>query len=238
MKDRLDTKTDILIITLIWIIYIGTFLSLLFLSSIYSGIEIAFRFGLFFAIFPFGLSLGAVADRHFAKESISKGIKQINKEFEEKKSFNISIEDILRLIIILTLTFIALPWIAALFGIEKILFFERIHVGEQHGYYGYLLILFALLNTKIIKYNKDSIAREIIIFGFTFFGVYGAGLLIDDFLIEQLNLDINFYIPFYEGFDLFTIFIQLFIILLVSLVIYYVFWRKIYYPKIKIIQDF
>lgn len=210
----------------------------MFLPSAYSGIEIALRFGLFFAIFPFGLSLGAAADRYFTNESISKANKQINNESKEKKSFNMSIEDILRLIIIITLTFIALPWIAALFGVEKILFFDRIHVGEQHGYYGFLLVLFALLNTKIIKYNKDSIAREIIIFGFTFFGVYGTGLLIDDFLIEQFNLDMNFYIPFYEGFDLSTIFIQLFIILLISLVIYYIFWRKIYYHKIKKIQDF
>ena len=35
-------------------------------------------------------------------------------------------------------------------------------------------LLFKALNTKIIKYIEDSIAREIIIFGLTFFAVLGV----------------------------------------------------------------
>ncbi|TFF88569.1 MAG: hypothetical protein EU549_02775 [Promethearchaeota archaeon] len=239
LEDRLKTKTDYIIIGIIWVIFLITFFALLNCpSEVHGGIEVAGRFFILFAIFPFGLSLGMIADRYFAKKSISNTKKSVKPKEKKKKSYNIRLEDIFRFIIIITLILISLPWIGALFGVNQILFFNWIHIGEQHGFYGFLLVLFGVLNTKIIKYNKDNISREIIIFGFTFFGVYGAGWIIDDFLIEQTNIDINFYIPFYDGFDLLIITIQLSIIFIVSFIIYYIFWRGIYFHKIKKIQEF
>ncbi|MBD3228226.1 MAG: hypothetical protein GF329_08550 [Candidatus Lokiarchaeota archaeon] len=236
IEDRLKTRTDFIIIGIIWTIFLITFSSLIICpSEVHCGIESAGRFFILFSIFPFGLTFGMIADRYFAKKNVfnSEKKKKIN-----KKTNRIEIEDILRIIIIFILTFISMPWIAALFGVNQILFFRSIHIGEQHGYYGFLLVLFAVLNTKIIKYNEDNIAREIIIFGFTFFSVFGSGLIIDDFLIEQFNLDIHFYIPFYDGLDIFTIMIQLSIIFIISFIIYFTFWRRFYYQKIKEIQQF
>jgi len=239
LEDRLKTKTDLIIINLIWLIYLITFFALLNIpSDIYGGLEVAGRFGIIFLIFPFGLTIGMISDRYLAKKSIKeKSIKSKVNNIKEKK-FKICLEDIYRLIIISIITFISIPWIAALFGIPQILFFKEIHIGEQHGYYGYLLILFAVLNTKIIKYNEESIAREIIIFGFTFFAVLGLGLMIDDLLIEQFNIDIQFTIPFYENFDFIGFSIQMIVIFSISIFIYYLFWCKYYYKKIKEIQNF
>ena len=59
LKDRLKTKDDYLIITIVYIIYITSFIALFIIPDpVYGGMVIALRFAFIFAIFPGGLLAG------------------------------------------------------------------------------------------------------------------------------------------------------------------------------------
>jgi len=195
-----------------------------------------------FGIFPFGLIGGMVFDRNLAKDLIQRLDSSDVIESSELKENKLSNEDIYRIILISGLIFFSLPWIAALLGINRFLFWNPVHVGENHGYYGFILVLFCILNTKIIKYNKDSIAREGIIFGFIGCSVWGSGWMVDDFLIEQFHFNLGFDTPLID-FPLninsipASFIIQVLIVGAISLLIYYVLWWKYYKNRIPALQD-
>ncbi|MHA1894109.1 MAG: hypothetical protein ACTSX4_06390 [Candidatus Helarchaeota archaeon] len=214
-------------------------------QSPYGGFFIATRFAFFFSIFPGGLTLGMFFDRKIAKDVMERIRKKTEVvKFQNKKN-KINREDILRIVLIIFFTIISLPWIMALLGLNITLFLNPIHVGENHGYYGYLLVLFALLNTKIIKYNQDSISRDGIIFGFTLAACWGAIWMLDDFLIEQFGYHVGIYSPgdyYYMLMGIQLDPIKLFINILIpigsSALIFLVFWEKIYHKRISRLEHF
>ncbi|NHI94642.1 MAG: hypothetical protein EAX96_19275 [Candidatus Lokiarchaeota archaeon] len=244
LEERLNTKTDFFIIGIIWIIYLITFISLILLPDPqYGGIMVAVRFAFFFAIFPVGLTAGMIFDRNLVRNQINAKRNNLNDTKSEIKSKIITREDIYRILIISIITIFSLPWITAIFGLNLFIFPNPVHLGENHGYYGYLLVLFAVLNTKIIKYNKDSIYRDIIIFAFIFVASWGVVWMLDDFLIEQFQYNIFFYSPedLYSiliggKLDLFLLFLNVLIIMGSSILIYWVLWKLYYHKKIPIIQ--
>lgn len=242
LKDRLNTRDDYLIIGIICAIYVFSFIALMLVPDPkYGGLIVAGRFVLVFGIFPFGLIAGMLFDRNLAKDLIQRLDSSNEIESSKFKEDKISKEDIYRIIMISAIVIFSLPWIGALLGINSFLFWNPVHIGENHGYYGFILVLFCILNTKIIKYNRDSIAREGIIFGFIGCSVWGSGWMLDDFLIEQFNFSLGFDTPLID-FSLnhipTTFIFQLFIVGAISFLIYYVFWWKYYKNKIPILQDF
>lgn len=242
LDERLNTRSDYFIIGIIWAIYLITFISLLLLlDPQYGGLLVAIRFGFFFAIFPGGMTAGMIFDRYLVKDHLRAKNPDNTKKNVEKNTISLSKEDIFRIIIIIIITVISIPWILAIFGFTPSIFFNPVHIGENHGYYGYLLILFAVLNTKIIKYNKDSIPRELIIFGFIACSVWGAGWMLDDFLIEQFSFNLGFDTPFID-FPLYniplTFIIQVLAVIGISFLIYYGLWWKYYKNRIPVLQGF
>lgn len=239
LEERLKTKFDYIINLGVWVLYLFTFLMLLLLPPSGSGGPfIALRFGAVFSIFPLGFTLGLLADRFLARSIIEKARRSINEEKVKKNKFGISIEDILRIGIITLLLYFALPWIAALFGITHFLWFQPVHVGEHHGYYGFLLVIFTILETRVVKYYQDSFGREIILLGFIFFAVWGLGWIVDDFLLEQFSFDMLFTTPLLEPINYFTFSIQMLIIGVTTLLIYYIGWRRFYYKRISAMRDY
>jgi len=242
LQERLNARSDYFIVGIIWTIYLTTFISLLLLlDPQYGGILVAIRFGFFFAIFPGGMTAGMIFDRQLAKNQIGSMSPNNSEKNEANNKIMISREDIFRIIIILVITIISIPWILAIFGFTPAIFFNPVHLGENHGYYGYLLVLFAVLNTKIIKYNKDSVPRELIILGFIACSVWGAGWMLDDFLIEQFRFNLGFDTPFIN-FTLdqipATFFIQVMAVSGISLLIYYGLWWNYYKRKIPALEGF
>ena len=241
LQERLNTKDDFIIIGIICLIYLVSFITLLLIPDpTYGGLVVASRFAFVFAIFPGGLIGGMIFDRKHARGTLSRLDLTDSSKLSEREEKKIQTEDIYRIILISGMTFFALPWIFALFGVTRLFFWNPVHVGENHGYYGYILVVFCILNTKIIKYNKDSFARELIILGFIACAVWGAGWMVDDFLIEQFRFNLGFDTPLID-FSLksipLTFIIQTIIVGGISFLIYYVVWWKYYKNKIPVLED-
>jgi len=204
----------------------------------YSGLSVALRFSIIFGIFPCGFTFGMILDRFMSGGLIQRSKRKIDMNQVKKNRTILSIEDIIRISIIAVLIIVALPWFGALLGITKIFLYQPVHIGEHHGYYGFLLVFFALLETKIIKYYQEGFGREIILFGFTCLAVWGVGWILNDFLYEQFAIPFPFYTPFLSRFNLFFFIIQVLIIIVISLAIYYILWRKFYFKRISACRDF
>ncbi len=231
LKTRLQNRLDYYIAIVLWGLFFFSFLStwaigypdpiqLIITTSIY----------LFFPLFA---TLGMVSDRilvgDLLKYSDHKNSIMIRRNH---RNWRVSIEDYVRIILIIGLIFINLPWIAARLGFTSILFFQSVHVGEHHGWIGTYMILSVLLITKTERLYLDSIFKEISIFLLCFLTIWGCGLIIDDFMIDYL-LNSSFPFVVWEestGFYA-SLTIQIVIVTLLSFIIYYIGWRK-YYKKI------
>ena len=138
------------------------------------------------------------------------------------------------ILLIISLIFISLPWIAARFGFTSIPFYKSVHIGEHHGWIGSYIIFSILLITKTEKLYLDSAFKEISIYFLGFFAIWGCGLVIDDFMTDYLN---NTSFPFVvwgedAGFYA-SLIIQIVVVAILSFFIYYFGWRKYYRVKLK-----
>jgi hypothetical protein len=159
-------------------------------------------------------------------------------------------KDKFRVIMLISLIFISLPWILALFGvfiddIPGLRFFmskeaipwednlPAVHLGMHHGYTGFYLCIFVFLVSYSINAIKTQKLRTF--WGLTcnivlFFGIYSVA---QDFMNEQFynffrlngtNLPFLNLIPF--DFGDYRMIIVLLIIIILGVVCYLYIWRK------------
>ncbi|MHA1650472.1 MAG: hypothetical protein ACTSYB_09765 [Candidatus Helarchaeota archaeon] len=197
---------------------------------------------LFFPLFATG---GMFSDRILTKDLLkaSKELEPIRHRDDKSIKIRLCKEDYIRIGIIIVLLFISLPWIAARLGLFlepydstymcRLLFFQPVHIGENHGWIGVYMLLSIILISKTEKLYIESIFKELSILLLCFLALWGIGLVIHDFVKEQFNLSFPFYvwgsdINFLQGF-----FIQILIILVLALIIYYLGWRGYYRLKFQ-----
>ncbi|NVM01644.1 MAG: hypothetical protein HWN67_04885 [Candidatus Helarchaeota archaeon] len=222
-------------------------------NTVYNGFSNAFSFAILFAFIPFGLSLGVIGDRFYAQLELQN---YKNEEIELKIIPNkLNKEDKIRIILIIIATVTTIPYINALTGIyvvgvnitipilgieglkAQIWPFFPTHLGLNHGWLGYFLIISAILNSKIEKLFKHSIVSDWIVFGFCFLAIWGTGWLINDFVSEQIApIFQGAYFPFLtpSRSDLFKfeLLIQIIIVLGFAYIMYHFGWKKYYRPLI------
>ncbi len=113
----------------------------------------------------------------------------------------------IRLAIFIAATIICLPWIFAIVGVYisdipglNLIYLGRqpyarennypsVHLGEHHGWDGYLFTVMALLSSILLdnRYNlRNQLGRSIIAGGCAFFALYAFFAIPEDFLNEQL----------------------------------------------------
>ena len=141
-------------------------------------------------------------------------------------------EDYLRIISVAIITFVGLPYLAALIGIPNVLFFQPVHLGLNHGYLGVYMLLSVILISKTEKLYTNSIFKEISIYALCFLTLWGLGLLTEDFAKEQLFLNFPFVVIGNDFEFLLNLIIQIVIVGMLSFLAYYLGWRKYYKRKL------
>ncbi|MFX0134361.1 MAG: hypothetical protein ACFFDN_12045 [Candidatus Hodarchaeota archaeon] len=220
--------------------------------TVYSGFSNAFSFAILFAFIPFGLSLGVIGDRFYAKLELQNY--NDNKDIPNPP-FELNKEDKIRILLIISATIITLPYIIALTGLSvvginitipllgieglksQIWPFFPTHLGLNHGWLGYFLIISAILNSKIEKLFKLSIVSDWIVFGFCFLAIWGSGWLINDFISEQIapifpGAYFPFLTPSRNDLFKFELLLQIIIVFGLAYIMYYFGWKKYYRPLI------
>jgi hypothetical protein len=159
-------------------------------------------------------------------------------------------KDKFRVIMLISLIFVSLPWILALFGvfiddIPGLRFFmskeaipwednlPAVHLGMHHGYTGFYLCMFVVLMSYSINSIKTQKLRTIWGLICNIVLVFGIYSVAQDFMNEQFynyfrlngtNLPLLNLIPFEFG-D-YRMFIVLFIIIALGILSYFCVWRK------------
>ncbi|MHA1269467.1 MAG: hypothetical protein ACTSPY_06725 [Candidatus Helarchaeota archaeon] len=128
----------------------------------------------------------------------------------------------IRVSILIILTFICLPWIFALNGIyisdipglnlifiarqpgigiyisEKERIYPSVHLGDHHGFGGYIFLIFVILLSFIVYKMKNKTIKYISIIGIGVLGAYGVIGIMEDFIREQI-LKRGIYLLIYDG---------------------------------------
>ncbi|MHA1385173.1 MAG: hypothetical protein ACTSR3_15595 [Candidatus Helarchaeota archaeon] len=247
---------DIYVLIPIWFLYIFTIICILALgrfNTVYNGFSNAITFFIFFGFLPFGLTMGIVGDRYFAQLELQKSPKQDIKI--EKTKPKLSKEDKIRIILIALATLLTIPYYNALtgffvvgvnitipiFGIEglksQIWPFFPVHLGLNHAWLGYFLIICAILNSKIEKLFDHTFISELVVFGFCFISIWGTGWLINDFVAEQIApIFPGAYFPFLTPSrnEIFSVelLIQILVVFFLAYLMYHLGWEKYYRPLI------
>ncbi|MHA1380672.1 MAG: hypothetical protein ACTSRG_20075 [Candidatus Helarchaeota archaeon] len=247
---------DYFVLIPIWGLYIFALICILALgryNTVYSGFSNAINFFIFFGFLPFGLTMGLIGDRYFAQIELKNYPNQDMKL--NNNSFKLNREDKIRLILLIVITFLTIPYFNALtgffvtginitiplYGIEglkaQIWPFFPVHLGLNHGWLGYFLLVCAILNSKIEKLFEHNAFSELIILGFCFISIWGAGWLINDFVTEQIaqifpGASFPFLTPSTR--DLFNpkLAIQFLIVFVLAYLMFHFGWTKYYKPRI------
>lgn len=236
LQRRLRTKLDYYVATLLWGFFIFSFLSVWFLGiidPINAGFQICLQVAPILVFFPIFATFGMISDRILASDSLKLSkISQTLISKENKQDWKVIKEDYVRIIAIIVLVVVALPWIAARLGHSQTLFFNPVHLGEHHGYIGFYMLISLILISKTEKLYTESIFKEISIYLLCFLTIWGSGLFLEDFLKEQLYLNFPF-IVFFDFNQLGVLVIQILVVGGLSYIIYYLGWRNYYREKLK-----
>ncbi len=256
MKIRLKTKTDYYVLIPIWVLFIFTFISILALGryhTVYNGFSNALLFFIFFSFLPFGLTIGIIGDRILSNIELKKLQPEEVDKIKNKKEFNR--EDKIRLLILAITTFLTIPYYNALSGFFTIGFnltipllgieclkaqiwpFFPVHLGLNHAWLGYYLVVCAVLNSKIEKYFDHNAMSNLIVFGFCFLSLWGVGWMLNDFINEQIapiipGASFPFLTPSFRSLFSLAFLFQVMIVFGLAFLMYHFGWKKYYLPRI------
>ncbi len=134
-------------------------------------------------------------------------VKEVKMNSEKPVQLSNKKRNMIRSVIFVVATMICLPWILALVGVYisdipglNLIYLGRqpytgennmpsVHLGEHHGWDGYLFVLMALVASILLdnRYNlKHQLGRSIMAGGCAFFAIYAFFAIPEDFLNEQL----------------------------------------------------
>lgn len=235
MRERLRSRLDYIIAILLWVLFFFSFVSIWAIGSlepIHAGFALAFQESPIFLLFPAFASFGMISDRILINDLLKYSVEGGSVLIPVKTRRNgLNREDYFRIFLSILILFISLPWLAARLGIARILFFQPVHLGEHHGFIGIYILLAILLISKTEKLYLNSIFKELTIFGLCFASIWGAGLVVNDFALEQLNFNFPFWVWDWDPNSLIWFAVQLCVILGLTSIIYYFGWRKYYRKK-------
>jgi hypothetical protein len=232
---RLQSHLDYYIALLLWGLFFFSIISVWAVGVLdpdHGGLTMVLQVGPIYLFFPLFATFGMVSDRILVKELLENLKDKVI--IKEGRKSAISKEDIVRISSIILLIFVSLPWLAARLGLDApILFFHPVHVGENHGWIGVYMLLSVILISKTERLYLDSIFKEISIYVLCFMMLWGFGLMIEDFTKEQFNSFFPFLVwgttnDFWWG-----IILQIAIVAVISLPIYYFGWCKYYKKRIN-----
>lgn len=242
LRRRLRSRLDYYVAILLWLLFFFSFLSIWSVGALdptNAGFKVAVQIAPIFLFFPVFATFGAVSDRILINDLLKYSTKgQPNQLKVESGQFHLNREDYLRISLIILLLFISLPWLAARLGlclvpvdstfVVQVFGFQPIHVGEHHGFIGVYMLLAVLLISKTEKLYLNSIFKETSIFGLCFAMIWGLGLVLNDFLKEQLNFDFPFWVWSTDPSLIGWLAGQIAIIALLAGLVYYFGWKKYY----------
>jgi len=245
LRLRLQSRLDYFVAILLWFLFFFSFLSTWavgFLDPMNAGLKVAFQVVPIFLFFPAFATFGMISDRILIGDLLKFSAKDHSGHKKVKSEhFRLSPEDYLRISLIILFLFISLPWLAARLGlclvpvdstfVVPVFFFQPVHVGEHHGFIGIYMLLAILLISKTERLYLNSIFKEVSIFGLCFALIWGLGLVLDDFLQEQLNFDFPFWVWSTEPNLIGWLAIQLGMVTILTGLVYYFGWRKYYMVK-------
>ncbi|MDD1778813.1 MAG: hypothetical protein LUQ65_11680, partial [Candidatus Helarchaeota archaeon] len=208
LRRRLRSRLDYFMAALLWLLFFFSFISTWAVGALdqtNAGFQVAFQVAPILLFFPVFATFGAISDRILIGDLLKYSVRtHSNDPKVQSEHFRLSNEDYLRIGLTILLLFISLPWLAARLGLCLVpvdstfvvhtFFFQPIHVGEHHGFIGIYMLLAILLISKTEKLYLNSIFKEVSIFGLCFAMIWGLGLVLDDFLQEQLNFDFPFWV--------------------------------------------
>jgi hypothetical protein len=242
LKRRLRSRLDYFVAALLWVLFFFSFFSIWAVGSLdqtNGGFQVAFQVAPILLFFPAFATFGALSDRILIGDILKYSAKDHSGQLKvESGQFRLNREDYFRIGLIIVLFFISLPWLAALLGlglvpvdstfVVHVFFFQPVHVGEHHGFIGIYMLLAVLLISKTEKLYLNSIFKEVSIFGLCFAMIWGLGLVLDDFLQEQLNIGFPFWVWSTDPNLIGWLAIQIGIITLLTGFVYYFAWKKYY----------
>ena len=236
MHSRLRSHLDYYVAILLWSLFFFSVFSIWAIGALvppHGGLVRVIQVSPLLGFFPLFATFGMISDRILIKDILnhSNYANSPKNHIEQKEKLLVS-EDYLRIIFVAIITFVGLPYIAALFGIPNVLFFQPIHLGLNHGYLGVYMLLSVILISKTEKLYTNSIFKEISIYLLCFLTLWGLGLLIEDFAKEQLFLNFPFVVLGNDFEFLLNLIIQIVIVGIISFLSYYLGWRKYYRRKL------
>jgi hypothetical protein len=245
LKRRLQSHLDYYVAITLWFLFFFSFISIWgigFLDQTNAGFKVAFQVAPVLLFFPAFATFGAISDRILIGDLLKYSTKnQSDHRKIQSEQLLLSHEDYIRVGLIILLLFISLPWLAARLGlclvpvdstfVVHIFFYQPIHVGEHHGFIGIYMLLTILLISKTEKLYLNSIFKEVSIFGLCFAMIWGIGLVLNDFLQEQLNLNFPFWVWSTDSNLIGWLAVQIGIITVLTGLVYYFGWKKYYKEK-------
>lgn len=232
LKTRLQSRLDYYVAVILWGLFFFSFFSVWMLGSL-DPLQTILLAALYL-FFPLFATFGMISDRILAIDLLKYSDKNSIKIYKKIQNGRFSMEDLVLVILILSLIFFNLPWIAARFGFTQVLFYQPVHLGEHHGWIGTYMLISILLITKTEKLYLDSLFKEISIYLLCFLAIWGCGLVIDDFTTDQLNYNAFPFVVWSEDANFFiSLSIQIVIVAMLSLILYYFGWRKYYKKRLK-----
>lgn len=245
LRGRLQSHLDYFVAILLWLFFLFSFISTWAVGSLdqtNAGFKVAFQVAPILLFFPAFATFGAISDRIMIGDLLRYSAKDFSaQEKVQSKQSRLSHEDYIRIGGIILLFFISLPWLAARLGlclvpvdssfVVQALFFQPVHVGEHHGFIGIYMLIAILLISKTEKLYLNSVFKEVSIFGLCFALIWGLELVLDDFLQEQLNFDLPFWVWSTDPNLIGWLAVQIGIIALLTGFMYYFGWKKYYKVK-------
>ncbi|MHA1357522.1 MAG: hypothetical protein ACTSRC_05375 [Candidatus Helarchaeota archaeon] len=247
LQRRIKSRLDYVIAFLLWGFGYFNFISVWIIGRIdsnYGGLAFALQVAPIYLFFPAFATFGMVSDRILASDILKNSDQSMVNERSSKINTNrLCNEDYIRIGLIIALVFVSLPWITARLGLflepydstlgAHVLFFQPVHVGENHGWIGVSMIISVILITKTERLYMQSIFKELSIYLLCFLMLWGVGLTLDDFLWEQFHLNFPFLVWGSGTGFIWGIIAQSIVIAGLSFPIYYLGWCKYYKLKLN-----
>ncbi len=203
------------------------------LVPLHGGLSLVIQVSPLLGFFPLFATFGMISDRILTQDLLHHSNYANSPENHTNQTGKPLVwEDYLRMILVVILLFFGLPYIAALFGIPKIIFFQPVHLGLNHGFLGVYMLLSVILISKTEKLYSNSFFKELSIYILCFLTLWGLGLLIEDFAKEQLFLNFPFVIIGNDTEFFLNLTIQIVIVGVLSFLVYYLCWRQYYKRKL------